>query len=155
MTELYCMRVLPLYQQVNIFLLLSVLFPPWIFPFLISRPPPAHPSPDSSLVCNKFSVFLSARLALSSPFSLSLVSTVWCCGYYVSNHYQSFLNLFFSFLFLNRRFINRQTVITVCALVRKRLWLKVKCFDKSGLRSCSVGHWETKPWDFTLKCGGM
>lgn len=65
------------------------------------------------------------RSDISRFFShLSLYSL---CSYYLPNHYQSCLNLS-----SNRRFINRQAVITVCAFVA---WLKVKCYDKSALRS--------------------
>ena len=53
------------YQRVNL-PPFSLYFPVWIFLFLISRPPSAHPSPDSSSVCDNFSVSLPPRLALSS-----------------------------------------------------------------------------------------
>lgn len=78
--------------------------------FLISEPPSAH----SSLQFRRqqhfcFSVAATHSVIYFFSFLVSLV-----CSYYLPNHYQSFL-----YLLLNRRFINRQAVITVCAFVAK------------------------------------
>lgn len=76
--------------------------------FLISQPPSAHPSPDSSLVLNNFPAFLSPRRSVIFPPPPHSVSAVNIC------QITTRLSLI---VFLNRRFIKRHTVTTECAFV--------------------------------------
>lgn len=118
----------------------SVLF----FFFCLDLPPSNFPtSICSSITWQQFSLLKLSVASTHSVISLffSHYSLNSLCGYYLPNHFQSSLNLFF---WTEGSLTDRLSSLYVLLLLkrRKQLWLKVKCSGKSALRSYSVGHWE-------------